>query len=66
MTEKKLRGFALLTPEQRKLISSKGGKSVPAEKRTYANKDRARDAGRKGGIARIAKIRMKAAVTHEN
>jgi general stress protein YciG len=57
MTEEKqsrmhLRGFASLTPERRREIASKGGKSVPAEKRSYS-KDRklAATAGKKGGLA---------------
>lgn len=47
---KSKRGFASLTPERRREIASKGGKSVPNEKRSFS-KDRAlaRAAGRKGG-----------------
>ena len=51
MTEKKRKwGFALLTPEQRKEIASKGGRA--AQKRGRAHQfgsDDAREAGRKGG-----------------
>lgn len=36
MTEKQKRGFALLSPERRAQIASKGGKSVPNEKRYFA------------------------------
>jgi general stress protein YciG len=44
------RGFAGMTPERRKEIAAKGGKSVPANKRAFAaNKDLAIKAGRKGG-----------------
>jgi general stress protein YciG len=57
MTEEKqsrkhLRGFASLTPERRREIASKGGRSVPSEKRSYS-KDRklAAAAGKKGGLA---------------
>ena len=49
MTEKKLRGFALLSPERRKELARKGGKAVPAEKRYYADKANASAAGVKGG-----------------
>jgi len=49
VTEKQLRGFALLSPERRKEIASKGGKSVPPEKRYYADKSKASEAGAKGG-----------------
>ena len=47
------RGFALLSPERRAQISSMGGKSVPAEKRTYSiDKSKASTSGLKGGLAR--------------
>ena len=49
MTEKKPRGFALLSPERRKELARKGGKAVPAEKRYYADKAKASAAGFKGG-----------------
>lgn len=44
------RGFASMTPEKRREIASKGGRSVPADKRSFAQ-DRAlaSKAGRKGG-----------------
>ena len=46
------RGFASLSPEQRREIASMGGKSVPAEKRAFSqNKELATKAGRKGGLA---------------
>ena len=57
MTEEKqsrkhLRGFASLTPERRREIASKGGKSVPAEKRSYSKvRKLAATAGKKGGMA---------------
>lgn len=44
------RGFAAMPPEKRRAIASAGGKSVPAEKRSYSrNRDLAAEAGRKGG-----------------
>lgn len=47
---KAMRGFALLSPEKRAEISSKGGKSVPAEKRTYSlDKTKASHSGKIGG-----------------
>lgn len=46
----KLRGFALLTPEQRKLNASAGGRAVPAHKRAFSlNSKLASEAGTKGG-----------------
>jgi len=46
----KRRGFASLTPERRREIAIKGGRSVPQDKRSFAqNRDLAREAGRKGG-----------------
>ena len=47
---KSKRGFASMSPEKRAEIASKGGKSVPKEKRSFAvNKALAMEAGRKGG-----------------
>lgn len=44
------RGFAALDPMILRSISSKGGSSVPAAKRSFArNPDLATEAGRKGG-----------------
>lgn len=44
------RGFAALSPEQRREIARKGGASVPAAKRSFAqDRDLASQAGRKGG-----------------
>jgi general stress protein YciG len=46
------RGFASMTMEKRREIASKGGKAVPAEKRSFSqDRDLASTAGRKGGIA---------------
>ncbi|MCP1539987.1 general stress protein [Methylorubrum extorquens] len=45
-----MRGFASLSPERRKEIASKGGRSIPAESRAFSkNPELARAAGRKGG-----------------
>ena len=44
------RGFAAMTPEKRREIASKGGKSVPASKRSYSkDKALASKSGMKGG-----------------
>ncbi len=44
------RGFASISVEKRREIASKGGKSVPAEKRSFSqNRNLATEAGRKGG-----------------
>jgi uncharacterized protein len=45
------RGFASMSPEQRRVIASKGGKSIPDERRAFSRrKDLTSDAGRKGGL----------------
>jgi general stress protein YciG len=47
---KQLRGFALMTPERRREIASKGGKAVPAAARSYSqNPELAARSGRLGG-----------------
>lgn len=44
------RGFAGWDPDKRFAAAMKGGKSVPADKRTFArDKAKAAEAGRKGG-----------------
>jgi general stress protein YciG len=44
------RGFASMSVEKRREIASRGGKSVPAEKRSFSqNRNLASEAGRKGG-----------------
>jgi general stress protein YciG len=48
--KKSTRGFASMNPEKQREIARKGGKSVPAEKRSFSqNTDLAAQAGRKGG-----------------
>jgi general stress protein YciG len=45
-------GFASMSPELRRTISSKGGKSIPAELRAFSRRQElAKEAGRKGGLA---------------
>ena len=47
---KSKRGFASMSPDKLREVSSKGGKSVPAEKRTFfVDRLQARDAGIAGG-----------------
>ena len=47
---KSRRGFASMSPERRREIASKGGSSVPKEKRSFAKDPKlASLAGRKGG-----------------
>jgi general stress protein YciG len=49
-TNTRLRGFASMDPEKQRAIASKGGSSVPAAKRPFAqNHELAASAGRKGG-----------------
>ncbi len=44
------RGFGSMSPEKKREIASKGGKSVPSAKRSFSqNRDLASEAGRKGG-----------------
>lgn len=51
-TGKQRRGFAAMDPDKRRAISIKGGSSVPADKRSFAqDRDLAAQAGRKGGEA---------------
>lgn len=46
------RGFASMNEARQREIASKGGRSVPAEKRSFSqNRELASDAGRKGGQA---------------
>lgn len=49
---KSKRGFASMTPERRREIAASGGRSVKPENRAYSvNRELARIAGYKGGIA---------------
>jgi uncharacterized protein len=49
---KSKRGFASMDPEKQREIARKGGKSVPAEKRSFSQSaDLAAKAGQKGGRA---------------
>lgn len=46
------KGFGSMDPEKQRAIASKGGKSVPPEKRSFSqNRDLAAEAGRRGGLA---------------
>ena len=46
------RGFASMNLERQREIASKGGRSVPAEKRSFSqDRELASSAGRKGGQA---------------
>ena len=49
------RGFASLSREKLLLVSSKGGKSVPAEKRAFSHPEVAAKAGRIGGKRLVKK-----------
>lgn len=61
MTEqkgKKPQGFACLSPERRREIAAKGGRSVAPENRAYSrDNDLARRAGLKGGLAHHSRPR---------
>jgi general stress protein YciG len=48
--KKSTRGFASMDPEKQREIARKGGRSVPAEKRSFSqDSSLAAEAGRKGG-----------------
>ena len=48
--QKSNRGFASMDQEKQRAIASKGGASVPNEKRSFSrNRELAAEAGRKGG-----------------
>lgn len=48
---KKPHGFALLTPERRRELASRGGKAVPPEKRSFSyDKQLASQCGKLGGL----------------
>lgn len=70
-TEKKKRsgGFASLTPEQRSEIARRGGKAAHAAGTAHkfaAGSEEAREAGRRGGLARKAqKEREEESEKHE-
>jgi uncharacterized protein len=49
---KKRRGFACLSLQRRREIASMGGRSIPDANRAFSKqRDLAREAGRKGGLA---------------
>ena len=55
---KSKRGFASMSPEKQREIASKGGKSVPKEKRSFsADRSLATAAGRKGGMSTLGEKR---------
>ena len=58
MIEPRPRGFAAMTPERRKEIATKGGLSVPAEKRYYNNREAASAAGKKGVAVKAYKAQQ--------
>jgi general stress protein YciG len=50
----KRRGFASMSAERQLEIARRGGRAVPSEKRSFStNSDLAREAGRKGGSAKL-------------
>ena len=54
--KKQRRGFACVDPDKRSEIASKGGKAAHAAGTAHEfTSEKAREAGRKGGIARAAK-----------
>jgi uncharacterized protein len=58
--EKKKRGFATLSPEKQREISSKGGRAAHEQGRAHKwDNEAAREAGRKGGVASSEKARAR-------
>jgi general stress protein YciG len=53
---KKEIGFATMKKHKHRAVSSKGGKACPASTRTFSNREKAVEAGKKGAAARIAKL----------
>lgn len=54
--KKKLRGFAALSPEQRRAVSRKGGSTSAALGRSHRwTSEEAREAGKKGGASSARK-----------
>lgn len=61
------RGFASMDPERQRQIASKGGQSVPDEKRSFSqNRQLAAEAGRKGGEASHGRARARAAAARSS
>ena len=61
------RGFASMDRETQRRIASKGGRSVPSEKRSFSmNRKLAAEAGRKGGQASHGGSTEDAAPTPQN
>lgn len=61
-SKKSRRGFAVISPELRREIASKGGKAAHAVGRAHEfTSAEAREAGRKGGLAAAASRRRAAA-----
>lgn len=56
--EKKPRGFALLSAEERAEMSRRGGLALPASRRFFStNRDAAVEAGRKGGVSGTGEVK---------
>lgn len=53
---KKETGFALLPVSRQKEIASMGGKACPASARTFSNREKAVEAGKKGAAVRTANL----------
>jgi general stress protein YciG len=56
MMEKKEIGFAIMKQSRQREIASMGGKACPASARTFSDRAKAVEAGKKGGAARVAKL----------
>ena len=53
---KKKMGFAAMNPERVREIASMGGKACPPSSRSFCNREKAVEAGKKSAAARIAKM----------
>jgi general stress protein YciG len=57
MEKKENRGFASMTPEKQRKIASMGGKAAHAKGTAHKwNKEQARLAGKRGGLARAKRL----------
>lgn len=60
MSKKEI-GFAIMKQSRQREIASMGGKACPASARTFSDRAKAVEAGKKGAAARIANLWSKKA-----
>jgi general stress protein YciG len=57
------KGFASMTPERLREVSSRGGKNVPKEKRAFNDLELATTAGKRGGKRLAIRENKRAAIS---